>query len=84
VLTRLRHCLDELETVGERKTDWKTVAVEEPPPMNRADKFRRNADDCREQAERCHNPLDKERWLKIAENWLKMALEAEADPRSSR
>jgi hypothetical protein len=38
--------------------------------MNRADEFRRNADDCREQAERCHNPLYKERWLKIAENWL--------------
>ena len=43
------------------------------------DEFRRNADESREQAGRCHNPLDKERWLKIAEHWLKMALEAQAN-----
>jgi hypothetical protein len=30
-------------------------------------------------AERSHNPADKERWLKIAEQWLKMA--EEADPK---
>lgn len=43
--------------------------------MTRADEFRRNADDCREQAERAINSLDKERWLKIAEQWLQMAQE---------
>jgi hypothetical protein len=29
--------------------------------------------DCRPQAERSLNPLDKEHWLKIAEEWLKLA-----------
>ncbi len=47
--------------------------------MIREDEFRRNADECRQQAERAINPLDKERWLKIAEHWLKMAQEAESD-----
>jgi hypothetical protein len=49
--------------------------------MTRADQFRPNVDECREQAERSHNPLDKERWLKIAEHWLIMAREADATDR---
>jgi hypothetical protein len=35
-------------------------------PMSRADVYRKNANECRQQAERSHNFLDKERWLKIA------------------
>lgn len=38
--------------------------------MTRAELFRKNADECREQAGRSRNPLDKEHWLKIAEHWL--------------
>jgi hypothetical protein len=44
-------------------------------PMSRAHEFRSNADECRQQAEKAINPLDKERWLKIAEHWLLMAQE---------
>jgi hypothetical protein len=35
--------------------------------------------DCRQQAERALNPLDKEHWLKIAEEWLKLAQDAGTD-----
>jgi hypothetical protein len=42
------------------------------------DKFRKQEDECREQAERAINPLDKERWLRLAGDWTKMAREAEA------
>ena len=37
--------------------------------VSRADEVRKDADECRQQAERAINPLDKERWLKIAEHW---------------
>jgi hypothetical protein len=38
-----------------------------------SDEYRKNADECRQQAEGSLNALDKERWLKIAEQWLMMA-----------
>ena len=43
-----------------------------------AARFRKQADECREQAERAINPLDKERWLRLAGDWTKMAQDAEA------
>jgi hypothetical protein len=46
--------------------------------MERADQFRQNVEECRLQAERAHNPIDKEAWLKIAEHWLQMAQEADS------
>ena len=52
--------------------------------MSRADEFRRNADECRQQATKAINPLDKERWLKIAEHWLQMAQEKARDTGSTR
>jgi len=48
--------------------------------MSRAEEFRKNADECRQQAAKSINHLDKERWLTIAEHWLQLAQEAEADP----
>jgi hypothetical protein len=42
-----------------------------------ADEYRKNADDCREQAAKALSPLHKERWLKLAEEWLKLAKSAE-------
>ncbi|MBR1155837.1 hypothetical protein [Bradyrhizobium sp. JYMT SZCCT0428] len=42
-----------------------------------AARFRNQADECREQAERAINPLDKERWLRLSEEWLKMTASAE-------
>jgi hypothetical protein len=44
---------------------------------NMADEYRKNADDCREQAAKALHPLDKERWLKLAEDWLKLAKNVE-------
>ncbi|MBR1235407.1 hypothetical protein [Bradyrhizobium sp. AUGA SZCCT0182] len=44
-----------------------------------AARFRNQADECREQAERAINPLDKERWLRLSEEWLKMTASAEKD-----
>jgi hypothetical protein len=46
-------------------------------PDNDADRYRKMADECREQAERAHSPLDKERWLRLAGNWIAMAQEAD-------
>ena len=46
--------------------------------LDDAAKFRKQADECREQAERAINPLDKERWLRLARDWTKMAQDAEA------
>jgi hypothetical protein len=46
--------------------------------MNRADEFRKNADECRQQAEKSIHPMDKERWLKLAWHWLQMAQEEDA------
>ena len=48
--------------------------------MSRAEDFRKNADERRQQAAKSINHLDKERWLKISEHWLQMAQDAEAEP----
>jgi hypothetical protein len=41
------------------------------------DKYRRNAEEARQQAENCIGAVDKESWLKVAEAWLQLAKEAE-------
>ena len=41
-------------------------------------RFRKQAEECRQQAERAASPIDKEVWLRVAEEWLKLALSAEA------
>jgi erythromycin esterase-like protein len=38
-----------------------------------AARFRQQANECREQASKAVNPLDKEAWLRVAEEWLKLA-----------
>jgi hypothetical protein len=40
-------------------------------------KFRMQAEDCRQQAEKVISPLDKEATLRVAEEWLKLASSAE-------
>lgn len=52
------------------------------PPMTPlsqtdAERYRREAQGCRELAEQCENPRDKEAWLQLAGDWLKLAQEAE-------
>ena len=38
-----------------------------------AARFRKTAEECRAQAAKAVNPIDKEAWLRLAEEWLKMA-----------
>jgi hypothetical protein len=40
-------------------------------------RFRAQADECRQQAERAINPLDKEAWLRLAGEWIKLAQASE-------
>jgi hypothetical protein len=50
-----------------------------PEGMSNEDvaRFRRQADESRQMAERAINPLDKEAWLRLAGEWIKMAQESE-------
>jgi hypothetical protein len=45
----------------------------EQPLASKAEEFRKNADDCRQQARRAKHSFDKEHWLEMAKHWLKMA-----------
>ena len=42
-----------------------------------AERFRRHADGCHQKAGRAINPLDKEAWLLLADDWIKMPQAAE-------
>jgi hypothetical protein len=42
-----------------------------------AETFRRQAEECRQMAARATNEHDKEGWLKLAADWLKLAERAE-------
>ncbi|MDB5514372.1 MAG: hypothetical protein JWQ17_1130, partial [Tardiphaga sp.] len=39
-----------------------------------AARLRKQAEECRLQAEKAVSPLDKEAWVRVAEEWLKLAL----------
>jgi hypothetical protein len=43
-----------------------------------AERYRQNADDCRQRSLQARLPVDKANWLKIAEEWQKLA--EEVDP----
>lgn len=43
-------------------------------------KYREQAEYCRRQCAKASNPRDKEAWLKVAGDWLKMAEDVEARP----
>lgn len=40
---------------------------------NQCDYYRKTASECRAEAEKAVSALDKERWLKLAEEWLHLA-----------
>jgi hypothetical protein len=40
-------------------------------------KFRKQADECHEQANEAGNPIDQEAWLRLAEDFIKLAEELE-------
>jgi hypothetical protein len=49
---------------------------------NDAERFRKQAEEAREHVARALSPLDKEAWLRVAEEWLKLAVNAEQrDPK---
>ena len=50
-------------------------------PESDAIKFRRNAEACQEQAAKTVNELDKQAWLRLANDWLKLAEAAETEDR---
>lgn len=41
-----------------------------------AERFRKEAEDCRAHAEKAISPLDRDEWLRLAGEWLKLAVEA--------
>jgi hypothetical protein len=41
-------------------------------------RFRKQAEECRQQAEKAISPLDKEAWLRVAGEWIKLAQDAES------
>jgi len=47
--------------------------------MSNAEEYLKFAQECREQAGKARNSLDKEEWLKIAEEWLRLATQATFD-----
>ena len=44
---------------------------------NDAARFRKQAEEAREHASKAFSQLDKEAWLRVAEDWLKLAVNAE-------
>lgn len=42
-----------------------------------ADRYRREAEECRQLAEQAVNPRDKEAWLRLASDWLRLVQGAE-------
>jgi hypothetical protein len=38
-----------------------------------AQRYRREAEECRLNAERAKNPVEREAWLQLAEDWMKLA-----------
>ena len=41
--------------------------------MSEATKYRREAEDCRRNAESALRPIDREAWLRLAADWTKLA-----------
>jgi hypothetical protein len=41
------------------------------------ERFRSEAKECRQRAERATSPIDKEAWLRLAEDWIKLAEKTE-------
>lgn len=52
--------------------------------MTDEERYREEAEKCRQMAEKVFSPLDKEAWLKLAEDWLRLTLMAEAREKPPR
>jgi hypothetical protein len=42
-----------------------------------ADRFRKQAEECVQQAEKSVSPIDKETWLRVAAEWIRLAQSAD-------
>lgn len=49
--------------------------------MEDADRYRKEAAEARTRAEKAASPLDKEAWLRVAGEWLKLAEEVDRNAR---
>jgi hypothetical protein len=49
-------------------------------PESAADRYRREAEECRQNAEHAIRPIDREAWLRLAADWAKLAEAAELRP----
>lgn len=52
--------------------------------MSDADDFRKQAEDARNHAARSLKQVDKAFWLRLAEDWIKLAQEADKNDRAAR
>jgi hypothetical protein len=50
------------------------------PEISDADRFRRQAEECCEWSERAFSSVDKESWLRLAADWVKLAQAAHERP----
>jgi hypothetical protein len=61
------------------RTDLCAAGLYDPAIMDDdSAKYRKQADECREQAGKAYSPLDKEAWLRVAGEWLKLAVSSDA------
>jgi hypothetical protein len=49
------------------------VALGAVPSLSDEERYRKQAEDCRQMATMAISPLDKEAWLKLAGDWLRLA-----------
>ncbi len=52
------------------------------PGMGNADDYRKQAEDARTKAAKAINPIDQATWMRLSEDWLRLA--QEADRRASK
>ena len=51
--------------------------------MSNDEEYRRHAAECQRMAEGTRNEHDKSRWLKMAENWMRMVVDKGSGPQTS-
>jgi hypothetical protein len=68
--------------VDERSSSWANLNYLISAPMaDDADRFREQAKEATAQAAKAINPVDREAWLRVAEDWLELAVAAKATRR---
>ena len=53
------------------------VALGAISSLSDEERYRKQAEDCRQMAAKAISPLDKEAWLKLAGDWLRLADDAD-------